>query len=147
MNIALIAHDGKKELMARFCEAYARVLGKHDLCVTGTTGAFLIGQTDLPIKLFMNDAQSGAEQIGSGIALGEIDLLLFFCDPDKDSCARDVAYLADCCARSNVPYAINSATAEALALALSRGDLDWREAIRLNSMLTEQTKELLGSHA
>lgn len=145
MNIALIAHDGRKELMARFCEAYAGILGKHDLCATGTTGAFLTGRTDLSIKLFMNGAQGGAEQIGSRIALGEIDLLLFFCDPDKGSCAKDVAYLADCCVRGNVPYAINSATAEALVLALSRGDLDWREAMRGNAVPPEHAKELLGS--
>ena len=32
MNIALIAHDSKKELMVQFCIAYCRVLSQHDLC-------------------------------------------------------------------------------------------------------------------
>ena len=36
MNIALIAHDSKKELMVQFCIAYCRVLSQHDLCATGT---------------------------------------------------------------------------------------------------------------
>ena len=38
MNIALIAHDSKKELMVQFCIAYCGVLSRHNLCATGTTG-------------------------------------------------------------------------------------------------------------
>ena len=38
MNIALIAHDSKKELMVQFCIAYCRVLSLHKLVATGTTG-------------------------------------------------------------------------------------------------------------
>ena len=37
MNIALIAHDRKKELMVQFCIAYCGVLAKHNLCSTRTT--------------------------------------------------------------------------------------------------------------
>ena len=43
MNIALIAHDSKKELMVQFCIAYCRVLSQHDLCATGTTGKLVGG--------------------------------------------------------------------------------------------------------
>ena len=35
MNIALIAHDSKKELMTQFCIAYCGILSKHNLCATG----------------------------------------------------------------------------------------------------------------
>lgn len=38
MNIALIAHDNKKELMAQFCTAYCGILAQHTLCATATTG-------------------------------------------------------------------------------------------------------------
>ena len=38
MNIALIAHDSKKELMVQFCIAYCGTLSRHTLCATGTTG-------------------------------------------------------------------------------------------------------------
>ena len=38
MNIALIAHDTKKELMVQFCIAYCGVLSRNTLCATGTTG-------------------------------------------------------------------------------------------------------------
>ena len=39
MNIALIAHDAKKELMVQFCIAYCGILSRHNICATGTTGA------------------------------------------------------------------------------------------------------------
>lgn len=38
MNIALIAHDSKKELMVQFCIAYCGIMSRHNLCATGTTG-------------------------------------------------------------------------------------------------------------
>ena len=38
MNIALMAHDSKKELMTQFCIAYCGILSRHNLCATGTTG-------------------------------------------------------------------------------------------------------------
>ena len=41
MNIALIAHDRKKELMVQFCMAYCGILAKHNICATGTTGIFV----------------------------------------------------------------------------------------------------------
>ena len=41
MNIALIAHDEKKELMVQFCIAYCGVLSRNNLCATGTTGKML----------------------------------------------------------------------------------------------------------
>ena len=34
MNIALLAHDGKKELMVQFCIAYCGILAGHDICAT-----------------------------------------------------------------------------------------------------------------
>ena len=41
MNIALIAHDGKKKLMQNFCIAYRGILSKNDLFATGTTGRLI----------------------------------------------------------------------------------------------------------
>ena len=42
MNIALIAHDAKKELMVQFCIAYCGILSRHSLCATGTTGKLFL---------------------------------------------------------------------------------------------------------
>ena len=38
MNIALIAHDKKKDDMIRFTTAYKEILKEHSLFATGTTG-------------------------------------------------------------------------------------------------------------
>lgn len=49
MNIALIAHDAKKELMVQFCIAYCGILSRHNLCATGTTGKLVSEATGLKI--------------------------------------------------------------------------------------------------
>ena len=50
MNIALIAHDSKKELMTQFCIAYCGILSKHSICATGTTGKLVAEATGLDIS-------------------------------------------------------------------------------------------------
>lgn len=77
MNIALIAHDAKKELMTQFCIAYCGVLSRHTLCATGTTGKIVSEATGLSIQRFLSGSQGGDQQIAARIACNEIDLLLF----------------------------------------------------------------------
>ena len=98
MNIALLAHDGKKELMVQFCIAYCGILAGHDICATGTTGKLVSEATGLPVTLYLSSAQGGAQQIGARIAYNEIDLVLFFCDPDKEN-TRDVDSISRLCDR------------------------------------------------
>ena len=128
MTIALIAHDAKKELMIQFCTAYSGILSRHNLCATGTTGKQVAEATGLPIKRFLSGAQGGGQEISARISCDEIDVLLFFSDPinPKASEPNDMNLLRLCDVH-NVPVATNIATAEALILALERGDLDWRE--------------------
>ena len=64
-NIALIAHDSKKELMTQFCIAYCGILSHHSLCATSTTGKLIEDATGIPIKKFLAGSQGGAQQIGS----------------------------------------------------------------------------------
>ena len=45
MNIALMAHDNKKELMVQFCTAYAGILARHKLYATNTTGHMIADAT------------------------------------------------------------------------------------------------------
>ena len=131
MNIALIAHHDKKELMIQFCIAYSGILSKHKLCATGTTGKQVAEATGLNIVQYLVGAAGGCQQISSKISCNEIDLLLFFRDPihrrASEPDERDILRLCDV---YNVPVATNIATAEALIMALSRGDLDWRENYR-----------------
>ena len=81
MNIALMAHDNKKDLMVQFCTAYAGILSKHTICATNITGKMVAEATGLPIHLFLARVHGGAEQIGARIAYNEIDMVLFFNDP------------------------------------------------------------------
>ena len=129
MNIALIAHDNRKELMVQFCTAYAGILSRHTLCATNTTGKVISEETKLNINLFMNGAQGGDEQIGARIAYNEIDLVLYFHDPNSPEYAERISYIAQLCDQNRIPFATNSGTAEALVLALGRGDLDWRDIV------------------
>lgn len=130
MNIALIAHDAKKELMTQFCIAYCGILSRHRLFATGTTGKLVSDATGLEIKKFLSGAQGGDQQIGSLIACNEIDMLLIFSDPlDPKEHEPNVSSLLRICDVHNVPAATNIATAEALIHSLERGDLEWRDIV------------------
>ena len=131
MNIALIAHDAKKELMVQFCIAYCGILSRHNLLATGTTGKTVSEATGLDIARFLAGAQGGTQQIASRIACGEIDLLLLFRDPlNPRPNDPDVQVLLHLCDVHNIPVATNIATAEVLIHGLERGDLDWRDILR-----------------
>jgi len=131
MNIALIAHDAKKELMIQFCIAYCGVLSRHNLFATGTTGKVVSEATGLDIVKFLSGQQGGAQQIASRISCDEVDLLLLFRDPLKPKPSEpDEKVLLGLCDVHNIPVATNIATAEVLIHGLERGDLDWREIVK-----------------
>ncbi len=130
MNIALIAHDQKKELMVQFCIAYKGILEKHSLCATGTTGGLVTEATGLHVHRFLSGPQGGDQQIGARIAYDEIDLVLFFRDPlTAQPHEPDVNALFRLCDVHNIPLATNAATAEVLVRGLDRGDLAWRDIV------------------
>lgn len=128
MNIALIADDGKKELMVQFCIAYCGILAKHDLSSTFTTGRLISEATGLNIRTYLHSSQ-GCQQLDARIAYNEIDLVLFFCDPDDTEGQTRVNEIARLCDRYSIPFASNVATAEVLIQGLRRGDLDWRNIV------------------
>ena len=130
MNIAITAHDAKKELMVQFCIAYCGILSRYTLCGTGTTSKMVSEATGLEIQRFLSGAQGGDQQIAARIACNEIDLLLFFRDPinAKPSEPNEMTLLRLCDVH-NIPMATNIATAEVLIHGLERGDLDWRDIV------------------
>ncbi|MBC8547623.1 methylglyoxal synthase [Clostridiaceae bacterium NSJ-31] len=135
MNIAVTAHDAKKELMVQFCIAYCGVLSRHNLCGTGTTAKMVSEATGLQIVRFLSGGQGGDQQVAARIACNEIDLLLFFRDPlTVKPNDIDEAQLLRLCDVHNIPVATNIATAEALIHALERGDLDWRNIVNPKTM-------------
>ncbi len=129
MNIALMAHDNKKELLIQFCIAYCGILSKHTLCATNNTGVAVSEATGLPIQLFLTHEQGGSQQIGARISYNEIDMVIFFNDPQKDDLDKDLMHICKLCDQNNIPLASNAATAEMLIHGLARGDLDWRDIV------------------
>ena len=130
MNIALIAHDKKKELMIQFCIAYCGALARHTLYATGTTGRMVSEATGLTITRFLTGPPGGDQQIGAKIAYNELDLVLFFRDPlTAQPHEPDVQALLRLCDVHNIPVATNVATAEVLIQGLVRGDLAWRDIV------------------
>lgn len=132
MNIAIMCHNRKQELMVQFCTAYCCILSKHTVCATNATGRMVAEATGLPVNLFLSHEHGGIEQIGQRIIYNEIDLVLFFNSPQDNSMDEDVMYIARLCDQHSVPMATNVATAELLIHGLARGDLDWRIVMNPN---------------
>ncbi len=132
MNITLMAHDKKKELMVQFCTAYKSILAKHNLSATATTGRLVAEATGLPVTLFLSHSQGGHQQVNARIAYNEIDMVLLFSDPNGMDPWEDqqIVQTIHLCDTHNVPIATNLASAEMLILGLQRGDLDWREMVK-----------------
>ncbi|GLO66422.1 MULTISPECIES: methylglyoxal synthase [Oceanobacillus] len=131
MNIALIAHDEKKEDMIQFTTAYTHVLSKHSLYATGTTGLKISNATGLKIHRFQSGPLGGDQQIGAMIANGKMDMIIFFRDPlTAQPHEPDVSALMRLCDVHQIPLVTNIAGAEIFIHGLSRGDLKWREIIK-----------------
>ena len=130
MEIAIIAHEIKRELMAQFCIAYYNILKKHTLCAAAVTGRYIADASGLKIeKLLMGD-YGGEQQMASRISYNEIDCLLYFRDTaDNHGSDEDAMNILRLCDMHNIPVATNIATAEILICAIERGDLDWRNYV------------------
>lgn len=131
MKIALIAHDEKKQDLIQFATAYKKVLEKHELFATGTTGLKIKEATNLKIHRFQSGPLGGDQEIGAMIAKNKMDMVIFFRDPlTAQPHEPDVSALIRLCDVYSVPLATNMGTAEILIHGLERGDFFWREIIR-----------------
>ena len=144
MDIAIIADNTKKELMAQFCIAYCGILGRHHLCATHITGKYIQEATGLDIEFFLAGSSGGVEQIASKVSFNEIDLVLCFrsTDPTRETLEAETTLLRMCDVY-NIPVATNIATAEALITALGNGDLNWREFINPTSEYNKRKRAKL----
>ena len=141
MNIALIAHDKKKDLMIDFCIAYKAILEKHNLFATGTTGSQVIDATGLNVHKFSPGPLGGEQQISGMVAYNEMDFVIFFRDPiTANYYEPDVNSLLRLCDVHNIPFATNVATAEMLIKGVERGDLEWRELV--NPLLSNSEDDI-----
>ncbi|MEH7441678.1 methylglyoxal synthase [Bacillus sp. JJ1122] len=130
MNIALIAHDRKKDDLVGFTVAYKEIFRNHKLYATGTTGLRIIEATGLTVERFQSGPLGGDQEIGARIANNQMDAIFFFRDPlTAQPHEPDVTALLRLCDVYSVPLATNMGTAEILIKGIERGDLDWRNIV------------------
>ncbi|WHY65491.1 MULTISPECIES: methylglyoxal synthase [Bacillaceae] len=138
MNIALIAHDNKKNDLVQFAIAYQNIFSKHSLFATGTTGQRISEATGLSITRFQSGPLGGDQQIGAMIAQNEMDAVFFFRDPlTAQPHEPDVTALVRLCDVYSIPLATNMGTAELLIRGLELGLIEWRNIIKENGGLND----------
>ena len=125
--LALVAHDNMKRDLAEWVDWNSDKLCRHHLICTGTTGKMVEktlrshkvqveacdSMPELEITLLKSGPLGGDQQLGAKIVDGEINALIFFCDPmsaqPHDVDVKALLRLASLC---NVPTAVNRATAD-----------------------------------
>lgn len=114
-NVALIAHDGKKQEMLKWCEANKEILQKHKLSGTGTTARMITDHVGIQVKGYNSGPLGGDQQIGAKIVEGNIDMVIFFSDPlAAQPHDPDVKALLRIVQVYDIPMANNIATADFL---------------------------------
>ena len=111
INIALIAHDGKKPEMVSFVIGNKEFLENTVIYATGTTGGHIANEGFNVVKL-LSGPVGGDAQIAAKLAEGDIDVVIFFRDPlDKHPHEPDVQMLLRLCDVHNIPLATNPKSA------------------------------------
>ena len=125
-KVALVAHDNMKRDLAEWVDWNWEVLLKHHLICTGTTGKMVektlrdrrgreFREDDVDITLLKSGPLGGDQQLGSLIADGRINALIFFWDPmSAQPHDVDVKALLRLATLYNVPTAINRSSADFL---------------------------------
>ena len=133
LNIALVAHDARKEELVEWCTHNAQWLSEHRLFATGTTGKLIKNmfmQLDSPdnyiggeeemnryydykVTALLSGPLGGDQQLGAMIAEGKIDVLIFFCDNlITQGHLQDVGALSRLASLYNIVFATNRTTAD-----------------------------------
>ena len=116
MEIAIIAHDGKKAEMIQFLMDFkALIIAKNiTLIATGTTGKNA-EKAGFEVVKFLSGPYGGDAQIAARVAEGKTNMVFFFRDPlGMHPHEPDIAMLMRLCDVHDVPLATNPATAERL---------------------------------
>ena len=121
MNIALIAHDHKKDDMVLVAREFAAFLARCHLLATGTTGGRLHAEVGLAVECFLSGPLGGDLQIGARLAVGQVQAVVFLRDPmTPQPHEPDINALVRACDVHNVPCATNVAGARLLLRELAR---------------------------
>ena len=112
-NIALIAHDNKKQDLINWCLENKDILLQHSLCGTGTTARMITDRTGLQVKGYNSGPLGGDQQIGAKIVEGRLDFVVFFSDPlTAQPHDPDVKALLRIAQVYDIPIANNRASAD-----------------------------------
>lgn len=121
MEIAIIAHDGKKVDMVQFLNKNIELLQqeKIKLIATGTTGG-KAEKAGFKVKKMLSGPMGGDAQIAARVAEGKTKMVLFFKDPLASHAHEvDINMLLRVCDVHNVPIATNEASAQLLLSAIT----------------------------
>jgi methylglyoxal synthase len=112
-NIALVAHDNKKNDLTEWAAFNKGTLAFHNLYATEGTGKRIMEKTGLKITLLKEGSRGGDMELGALIANKKLDYLIFFWDPLQALPHDvDVKALLRIAVLYNVPTACNRATAD-----------------------------------
>lgn len=154
LNIALVAHDARKNELMEWVRFNIKTLGEHNIFATGTTGKLIMEvfyANELP-KLHAYDEESfnkaldehykeriirllsgplgGDQQIGAMIAEGKIDVLIFFCDNlITQGHQQDVGALSRLASLYNIAFATNRTTADMIISSSLFGDEEYKRIV------------------
>ena len=121
LNIALIAHDHKKDDMVMLAREFAEFLTRCHLIATGTTGGRLQAEAGLEVERCLSGPMGGDLQIGARLAVGEVDAVVFLRDPmTPQPHEPDINALVRACDVHDVPCATNVSGARLLLHALAQ---------------------------
>ncbi len=142
-NIALIAHDGKKQELIAWCEKNKEILGRHFLCGTGTTARMITDKTGLPVRGYSSGPLGGDQQIGAKIVEGKIDFIVFFSDPlSAQPHDPDIKALMRIAQVYDIPMAVNRASADFMLNSLYMNEEYEHPVIDFDMIVKQRSSDL-----
>ena len=156
LNIALVAHDARKQELIEWVIYNIDTLINHQLYATGTTGSLIrsvlidfinedykdanffdaYGMTveefvdKFKLHKLLSGPLGGDQQIGAMIAEGKIDILIFFCDNlITQGHQQDVGALSRLASLYNIGFASNRTTADMIMTSKLLEDVDYKPII------------------
>ncbi|MDR7870844.1 MAG: methylglyoxal synthase [Tissierellaceae bacterium] len=143
-RIALVAHDNMKKELIEWVDENKDKLKKHFLCGTGTTAKLIAETVELPVRAYKSGPLGGDQQIGSRIAEGDIDVIIFFWDPlEAQPHDPDVKALLRIAVLYDVPVANNRATADFIFSSPLMDTEYERHIVDYKKLMEKRTKETL----
>ena len=142
-NIALIAHDNKKQELIAWCNDNREILSRHFLCGTGTTARMITQNTRLPVRGYNSGPLGGDQQIGAKIVEGRIDMVIFFSDPlTAQPHDPDVKALLRIAQVYDIPIANNRASADFLITSTLMEEEYPHRIINFHKNIRERSEQL-----